>query len=339
MDLIPTSEQDAIVAATADVMRGEFPVARLHRADAHLLTSAQRRQMAELGWFGMSLPESQGGVGLGVAEEALVVLEIGRHLGPTAVLHTAIAARVAAAAGSPLLQGILAGTEPVALLVAAGPVAAAAESASGLRGHLYDFEGARLALCLAADDALLLDLEHATIERGLPCWDRSLAMARLAATDLPVLARQDAALLRPAAELLSAAMLLGIAEAVRDMLVEYARIRQTFGRPIGSNQAVRHPCADMAARCEMARAQLYYAAISLRDGLPGASVHAASARVLAQHAAMANVDANIQLHGGIGVTDEHDAHLYLKRAHVLSTWYGSAKSILPRILAAPVPAL
>jgi alkylation response protein AidB-like acyl-CoA dehydrogenase len=133
-------------------------------------------------------------------------------------------------------------------------------------------------------------------------------------------------------------MLIGLAEAALHLIVEYAKVRETFGRPIGSYQAVRHPCADMATRVEAARAQLWYAAAALKEGRAEAPVHLNAAKHLANQAAVANADACIQLHGGIGVTDEHDAHLLLKHALLLSRVFGSKRWLLAELLHAKAEA-
>jgi hypothetical protein len=130
----------------------------------------------------------------------------------------------------------------------------------------------------------------------------------------------------------AAAMLVGIAEAALELIVDYAKIRETFGRKIGSWQAVRHPCADMAVRAEAARSQLWYAAAAMKEGRSDAGVHLDVAKHMANTAALANTDANIQLHGGIGVTDEHNAHLLLKHALLLSRLFGSKRMLLGRLL-------
>jgi alkylation response protein AidB-like acyl-CoA dehydrogenase len=134
------------------------------------------------------------------------------------------------------------------------------------------------------------------------------------------------------------AMLIGLAEAALHLIVEYAKVRETFGRPIGSYQAVRHPCADMATRVEAARAQLWYAAAALKEGRAEAPVHLNAAKHLANQAAVANADTCIQLHGGIGVTDEHDAHLILKHALLLSRIFGSKRWLLGQLLHAKAEA-
>jgi hypothetical protein len=133
-------------------------------------------------------------------------------------------------------------------------------------------------------------------------------------------------------QLATAAMLVGIAETALELIVEYAKVRETFGRKIGSYQAVRHPCADMAVRVEAARSQLWYAAASLKAQRADAGAHLMAAKHLANEAALANADVNIQLHGGIGVTDEHHAHLLLKRALLLSRLFGAKRALLNQIL-------
>jgi alkylation response protein AidB-like acyl-CoA dehydrogenase len=130
----------------------------------------------------------------------------------------------------------------------------------------------------------------------------------------------------------TAAMLVGVAEAALARITEYAKVRETFGRKIGAWQAVRHPCADMAVRCEAARAQLWYAAAAIKERRSDTAAHLDAAKHLANNAALANADANIQLHGGIGVTDEHDAHLLLKHALVLSRLFGTKRRLLGQLL-------
>jgi alkylation response protein AidB-like acyl-CoA dehydrogenase len=169
-----------------------------------------------------------------------------------------------------------------------------------------------------------------------PCLDKSVSMGTTNLRDATILASAPSEPILAVARLCVAAMLVGIAEAVTAMIVDYAKIRNTFGRPIGSYQAVRHPCAEMAVRAEIARALLFYAAVAHKEGRRDAPLQADTAKYLANEAALMNVDANIQLHGGIGTTDEHDAHLFMKRSHVLNRWFGANRALGSRILRAPV---
>ena len=109
-------------------------------------------------------------------------------------------------------------------------------------------------------------------------------------------------------------------------------MRETFGRKIGTYQAVRHACADMALRAEAARCQLWSAAAAQKERRSDAHVHLDAAKHLANRAAVVNADVDIQLHGGIGVTEEHHAHLLLKHSLLLARLFGSKRALLARLL-------
>jgi len=133
---------------------------------------------------------------------------------------------------------------------------------------------------------------------------------------------------------LAAAEAVGIAERTVEMSVEYAKVRRQFGKPIGVFQAIKHRCADMAVRAEVARSVATYAAVALAESEPDAARHAGAAKALAGGAALANATDNIQNHGGMGYTWESDAHLYLKRARLLEHCFGTRTAHLDA-LAAP----
>jgi alkylation response protein AidB-like acyl-CoA dehydrogenase len=138
---------------------------------------------------------------------------------------------------------------------------------------------------------------------------------------------------------LIAAQLAGIAEATCAMSVDYAKERQQFGQPIGSFQAVKHRCADMAARAEAAITQTRWAALTVDDSAQStgsAAFEVESARVMATRAAVANAEVNIQNHGGIGFTWEHPAHRFVTRARLLELSGGSLADHQAALLAAPV---
>jgi len=127
-------------------------------------------------------------------------------------------------------------------------------------------------------------------------------------------------------------VLLGIAEATQDLATAYAKQRMQFGKPIGAFQAVKHLLADMLVRTEIARASVYAAAVTADDPDVG-DVDAAvgGAKLLAGEAALANAKACVQVFGGMGFTWEVDVHLYLKRAWVLDTAFGSADDHAERL--------
>jgi alkylation response protein AidB-like acyl-CoA dehydrogenase len=123
---------------------------------------------------------------------------------------------------------------------------------------------------------------------------------------------------------LTAALQLGLADRCTELAVAYAKERQQFGRPIGSFQAIKHICADMLTRTEVARGAVYAAGAHLDDpDLPGLDRSIATAKLVAGEAAIANGKAATQVHGGMGYTWEVDVHLYLKRAWLLETHFGA----------------
>ena len=123
---------------------------------------------------------------------------------------------------------------------------------------------------------------------------------------------------------LTAALQVGAAAWVTDLAVGYAKQRRQFGRPIGSFQAVKHLCADMAVRAEVARCAVHAAAVTVDEPDVGdGMVAAAGAKLLADEAAIANGRSCIQVHGGMGFTWEVPAHLAYKRARVLATQFGT----------------
>jgi alkylation response protein AidB-like acyl-CoA dehydrogenase len=117
--------------------------------------------------------------------------------------------------------------------------------------------------------------------------------------------------------LLATAYAVGCADAACDMAADYAKIREQFDRPIGWFQSLKHICSDMAVRCAVARSQLYHAACALDADDAEAAFHIAAAKRVSDQAALENGRANIQVHGGIGMTDKAYPHLCLKRAHLL----------------------
>lgn len=334
MDLIPNSDEQQIIDASRKFLAEQWPVSRLHRPGADRFNLADRQGFSELGWFGLGVAEDAGGVGFSSIEGALLYREMGRHLAPVGVLPIALAASLCSLENIPLGNELVQGNHGVALAIAESPLNLTDSELSGTF-RLFSHSDARFGLAVDDSQCLLFELQNSQIT-FLPCLDKSVTMARAHIHSAPLRALDHSTTISSTGRLYSAAMLLGIAEAVTDMIVDYAKIRETFGRPIGAYQAVRHPCADMAVRNEAARAQLFYASVALRDRRLDADLQVDAAKHLCNEAALANVDANIQLHGGIATTDEHDAHHYMKRAHILSRWFGGNKLTLNRILHAAV---
>ena len=134
------------------------------------------------------------------------------------------------------------------------------------------------------------------------------------------------------ARLLAAAQLLGVATGARDLAVDYAKIREQFGQPIGTFQAIKHHTANMTLGIEMVSALLDMAAIALYDGHPDAGFQVAALTRLAPRIALDNARTGIQIHGGIGFSAEANAHLFFKQAHVLAQFIGPAD-----LLSLPAP--
>lgn len=317
MYLAPEGQELEIADAARSYLADAIPLGRLHQNARADLPIESRREMAQLGWFGLAVPEQQGGSGLSEVEHVLFFREVGRLCGPIDVLAQCLAANAAGSAD--LRAALLAGDEGVALAV---------PGRDGLR--ILGSIDARHAIIVEPQSAAIIAIDgiDAELRPGLDRTD-SIRLAR----SLPdAVDRYAGSRIWTLGQLATAAMLVGIAEAALDLIVDYAKVRETFGRKIGAWQAVRHPCADMAVRLEGARAQLWFAAAAAREGRADAPAHITAAKHLANEAAHRNADSNIQLHGGIGVTEEHGAHVLLKRAMLLNRLFGARQELLANLL-------
>lgn len=318
MFLVPDSEEQEISNAAAAFVGNEFPLERLHEnpRDPNKLPA-----FSELGWLGLSAPEEAGGIGLSIVEEMLFFIQLGRVAGPVNVLSQILA--VATARENPdICAPLIAGEQDVALLVAT--------HANG-EIRLIGDASASFALSVTPSASTLYRLDGSSC-RAVPCLDSSVGMYLVDASAITPLVSRNSSDVWIQSQIDVSAMMVGLAERALDMIVGYAKERQTFGRPIGAYQAVRHPCSDMAVRIEAARCQLFYAATAIKEGHQDAAMHTDAARLLSDRAAKANTDTNIQLHGGIGVTDEHSAHLLMKRANLLGRLFGSGKQSMSSLL-------
>tara|TARA_R110000823_G_scaffold132777_5_gene261203 strand:- start:63 stop:1088 length:1026 start_codon:yes stop_codon:yes gene_type:complete len=336
MDLLPTPEQQQIVDAAKTFLAREYPLgdALNGGGDAARAGSIALRAVAELGWLGIGLAESSGGVGYGLPEEALLFVELGRQLMPPCLLGAALGARVAAAAGAEdLCHAILAGERKVAL---GTPRSFAASVKATVSGEFLAFDTGDAELLLLTDDSGAALLEAGALELAdADCIDPLLRASTLSchASDTAAFVRAEAEPVFARGALLTGAMLLGIAEAVTDRAVAYAQEREQFGRPIGSFQAIKHNCADMAVRCECVRAMLYHASINAESLAAAAGFDLHCLKALAITAATLNAGTAVQIHGGMGYTEEMDIHLFVKRAQLLSPLFGGERYHLNKLLA------
>jgi alkylation response protein AidB-like acyl-CoA dehydrogenase len=317
MYLAPEAEELEIAQAAAGFLADALPITRLHAGRGPDLDPATRTRLGEMGWFALALPEARGGSGLSAIEHALFFREVGRQCGPVDVLAQALAANCTT--DDALRAALIAGESAVALLVGDG-------SAHRLIGPA----DAQLGLLVTPEAASLHALADASIAVR-PSLDPANSFARVERLGT-ALEGYEGARLWQLGQAGCAAMLLGLAEAALDLTVAYARVRETFGKPIGAWQAVRHTCADMAVAIEAARAQLWYAVTALKEGRADAAAHLDAAKHLANEAALLATDNTIQLHGGIGITEEHDAHLLMKHTQLLARLFGSRSDLLARLL-------
>lgn len=311
----PTQDQLATVGAVEEALASLLPLARLHQGAEESV--AVWSGLDALGAFSMSLSEAEGGVGLSAAEEALIVLSLGRGLAAPGVL-AAIGAAHARPAADAAAEGA---TERVAAGYRRGDAVIALIEPDAKMLLLRETDGASL---------------HAgfTVTRELDArnWLGALGEVEL---NGPPLARFDgAALLR--LRLLDAAALAGVAQAALDMAVAYAQIRVQFGHPIGAFQAIKHHCANMAIGARCARDQVSFAAVALQQGRQDAALQVANAVLVAGQAALENAGKNIQIHGGIGFSDEADPHLVIKRAQMLCMLAGGMEAAAARIADIPI---
>lgn len=348
MDLLPSAEQNQIVDAAISFLQHELPVERIHKVDEKnpLINHGSLEQIAGLGWLGIGLPEDLGGVGFGLREETLLFIEFGRYLVSPAVLGSVLAVRCAAFSGNRQLSDeLLAGRKLVALAI---PVASEKPRLAGhVSGDFYVFEGKHADLILVVDEkgSAIIDKKSVSVFEELPCMDEKIQLARISIENLAATAFLPASKdnIYQRGVLLTAAMQLGIAQATLARSVEYAKVREQYGKAIGAFQAIKHYCAEMAVKCESVMSLVYHAAIVQDDPAGPYSENArfdtAAAKILASAAAQHNADTAVQIHGGMGFTQEMDIHLFVKRAHVHDQLFGGKRKHAHQLIALNGPVL
>ncbi|MFE4918011.1 acyl-CoA dehydrogenase family protein [Streptomyces sp. NPDC056661] len=307
MDFQLSDDQQALRTGIRELLAGRFGRDRM-RAALDAGTDVDRVVWGELGaagFFALRLPEAEGGVGLGLPESVLLFEEAGRVLlpGPLAVSHLAAGAVKGAAEGGTVVA-VLDEGRPVAHLGAADALIAL------VGGEVRVLEGA----------ALREFVRGARPVRSLDPLTPLHRVTAPAALGDP-LPGAEAARFRREGVLLAAAEQLGSAARTTETAVQHARGREQFGSPIGAFQAVKHLCAQMLVRAELARTAVYAAAVTADP------VEIAGAKLLADEAAVRNARDCLQVHGGMGFTWEADVHLHLKRAWLRSgQWLTAAEA-------------
>jgi alkylation response protein AidB-like acyl-CoA dehydrogenase len=303
-------------------------------------------QVAELGWLGLAVDENHGGMGLGFSELAVVYEELGRHLSPLPITGTLLAAEALKIAGSNeqkshWLQSIACGETVVATALSLANSAYTnidpQNVVSGILPHvLYADVANQLMLPArnAAGEAFLILVDTAaagvTISPG-PTVDLTRTLSAVHLREVKLESRlvmslnpENADRLFDHASVSLACDSVGGAAHIFERTLEYLRNRVQFDRPVGTFQALKHRAANWKIALEAARALTQTAAEAIATQDPARSAMASSAKFYACDIYAALAGDAVQLHGGIGFTWEHECHLFLKRAKLNQTLYGSS---------------
>lgn len=340
MDFRVDEAQHALAEGIRVMLAGRLPLEHIRAAEGaeRTIGADDWAALGETGVFALTLPEPAG-TGLGLADATVVFEELGRALVPGPLVGTFLAAT------RDLVPGAAEGRAMVGVCTERG--VRGEGGGRGERGgaplmveHLSSLDavlslpegglGDGASLVTAVRDAPDARRVVEPLDPLTPLWQ----LPRLPAGD--PLADPEQRVFSDGA-VLTAALQVGHAARTLELAVAYAKERHQFGKPIGSFQAVKHMCADMLVRAEVARAAVHAAAcladapdvlVSEADAAgatPAAFLRrsAAGAKLLADEAAVANARAAIQVHGGMGYTWEVPLHLHLKRSHLLATSFGS----------------
>jgi len=356
MELLLTDEQKLLQDSAAKfVERGAGPKrARKLRDTPNNADPATWREIAEAGWLSIAVPAEADGLDLGLTELCLVLEQAGRGLVTEPLTLAAAAARGLADGESDalrqgLLADVMAGKRIVVPALQEGPIApdlesvktTAAADGAGLKlsgakayvpaagladGFIVNARGpSGMVLCYVPKDAQGASMSvKRTVDGGALA---TLSLANVAVPKDHVLAGANGAPVIAARMLDSVliglgAELLGVMEQALDIAVEYLKIRKQFDRPIGSFQALQHRAVNDYIEVELTRSLLFQVAGAVDAGR-GSPAMASAVKAKASGAALQVCKSAIQMHGGIGFTDEHDIGLYLKRAMALSAQFGN----------------
>jgi alkylation response protein AidB-like acyl-CoA dehydrogenase len=324
------------------------------------------KQFAEMGFTGIMVPEAQGGLGLGHVEAGIVLEEIGRNLTPSPMLTTAVAAVEALKASGKLsgewLPKIASGEAIVALAIDEGDkhhpektAMKAERSGNGfklsgskafvLNGHVADMMIVAARTAGAAGETDGLTLFAVPKDAGQTADPRRLVDSSLAShvkfdgveVDADaVIGEVDGgwavlSKLLDAGRVGAAAELLGVGAGSMDMTIDYLKQRKQFGKLIGEFQALQHRAAHLYGEMEVARATVLKAPHLLDAGDPRAEMAVAVAKAKTGKAVRLSVQEGVQMHGGIGMTDEYDIGLYMKRDRALEEFFGDSRFHAERV--------
>lgn len=291
------------------------------------------RQMAEMGWLMLRLPEEEGGLGLGMRAYCALAAVLGAGLVPEPLIHANLAVRLLGAGAG---EAVLAGTRIVlpawqtgfdGLDLAAG-VTGAAGGLSGEKRFVYQAAGADAFLVTGAEGGWLVEVgaEGVSLECEGTQDGGHFGSLRLAGVSAERIDLIDPAAALDEAALATSAYLLGVAETAFEMTLDYLRVRKQFDKPIGSFQSLQHRATDLKMQLALLRAGVDMAAGALDAGVDDArrSALVSQVKVRAADTAMLVAREAVQMHGAIGFTDEHDVGLFVRKAMTLANQFGSA---------------
>ncbi len=340
-----SDEQEMLRTSARELMQKRYPTERVAAiSDGEGFDRSEWAAIAELGWTGISIPEEEGGAGLGFLEEMVLAEELGRALYPGPFFSSIVLAlSVLAEANAWGLVNSLVSGERIATLAWAGPDGRFdVDPAPKLRWEDGGLSAEKLFVPdLGIADLLVVVGSHTdgpgvwTIDRDkpgiawreLPTVDSTRRMGELLLDSAPatmldppsagfLVRARDRALAALAAEAV------GVASRALELGIEYATGRQQFGKPIGTFQAVSHSLAQGFVEVETARSLAYWAGWAVAENAPEASTATAAAKARAAEAAISVCERAIQAHGGIGFTWDHPLHRYYKRALQIAATMG-----------------
>ena len=353
MELEFTEDQEELRDSVRTMLAGECPMSFVRQVvEDGVSAEPLWKQMVELGWPALTVPEDEGGLGLGAVELAVVMEELGRAVAPTPFLATTTQflpaitelgnadqrAKFLAAVAQGECTGSLALVEPGHGIGLSGLTTTAMETADGIvLDGTKDFviEGASVDELVVvarlagsdADDAVaacVVRVADVHVE-PIAAFDASRGLARITLDGVIVPA--DRVLGTPGtataigvervvhvAATAIAVESVGVCQTMFDVTLDYAKQREQFGVPIGSFQALKHKFADLLVALEKARASAYFAALTIAEDDERRAIASSAAKVAAADCERMMSKEGIQLHGGIGYTWEHDMHLYVRRA-------------------------
>ena len=314
MDFRLDDDQVALRDAVDGFCSARYPLDTIGGREGAPLTAERWRELADLGVFGLLVPDSDGGLGLGLIEAAVVFEQLGLHLVEGPILWSTL--------GATVLGGATDGTA----IVGGYDATAALDGEPILVEHAADLD---ILLVLRHDGVFAIDRDDLPTIDALEPLDPLTPIGQFA--ELPsgtlVASAGRVQRFRSEAQVLTAAMLLGVSDAALTVARDYSLEREQFGQPIATFQALKHMMADMFVRTGLARSATYAAAAVLDDPEVGHLERSVSAaKLLAGEAAVENARAAVQVLGGMGFTWDMLPNHLLKRSWVLEQSFGSSSA-------------